>query len=425
MRVLWIPRAVILIATQVSVAEAQTVTLADVLRQAESHPEVRVAEAEVRAAEGELLGARTLQYNPEVGFDAGRQTPAESGAPPGSTGSGAAYELSASQTIEIGGKRARRVEAAEARVDAARARLDRARQVAVSRARGAYYLAGVARARVKSTHEGEVVADELRSFASERLQLGAGTQLEYNVAAAGAGRARAERLAAERRYRLARADLAAAIGAPPGADLEPDAETTPPILAPPPADALVQTAMARRGDLAVARAESRAARADVALARALGRPDPTLGASYQREPADNTLLVGVSIPLPFFNRNQGGRAVAEALQNRAGVVEEAAAREVERQARTAHSAYLSASEAAVAFDRDVVDKLAENLDLARESFRAGKISLLDFNLIRRDLVETRLAYLDALAELAEARQALELAAGAVLEPSVPDQGVIR
>ena len=64
-----------------------------------------------------------------------------------------------------------------------------------------------------------------------------------------------------------------------------------------------------------------------------------------------------------------------------------------------------------AFDRGVVDKLSENLALARESLRAGKIGLLEFNVVRRDLVETRRAFLDAMSEVVEARAALDAAAG--------------
>jgi outer membrane protein TolC len=75
------------------------------------------------------------------------------------------------------------------------------------------------------------------------------------------------------------------------------------------------------------------------------------------------------------------------------------------------SGYGLALDAVRGFDRDVVEKLKENLDLARESVRSGKIGLLLFNSVRRDLVDTRLAYLDALSELVEARSALELAAG--------------
>ncbi len=57
---------------------------------------------------------------------------------------------------------------------------------------------------------------------------------------------------------------------------------------------------------------------------------------------------------------------------------------------------------------------AAELALER-SLRAGKISLLEFNVVRRDLVDARLGYLDALADLVEARSTLELALGGSLE----------
>ncbi|HJU47832.1 MAG TPA: TolC family protein, partial [Gaiellaceae bacterium] len=97
------------------------------------------------------------------------------------------------------------------------------------------------------------------------------------------------------------------------------------------------------------------------------------------------------------------------------VTEEAARQSVQREVRGAFRALGLAREAVEGFDRDVVGSLGDNVSLARESFRAGKISLFDFNLLRRDLVETQLAYLDALTELVEARYALELATGASVE----------
>ena len=62
-----------------------------------------------------------------------------------------------------------------------------------------------------------------------------------------------------------------------------------------------------------------------------------------------------------------------------------------------------------------VNRLAENITLASESFRSGKIGLLVFNTVRRDLVDARLDYLDALADVAERRYALQLAIGGTLE----------
>lgn len=392
-------------------AAAAQISLDDALRLAlERHPDVRIAETELRAAEGELVRARTYPFNPDLAVEGGRKST------PGSAESrGSASEFSLDQTLELG-KRGPRIAAASARRSAAEARVAQIRLLVLSGARRAYLLAIAARNRVQTTREAEAVAEELKAFSAERLRLGAGTQLLYNVAAAAAGRARADRLAAERRYRTARADLAAAVFAEPGEPPEPIGDFPLPAASPPgSADDFVRRALAQRADLRAVRQERLATQSEVALAKRLAIPDPIFGARLERRPDERTFLFGVTVPLPFFNRNQGGIAVARALESRAGTIEQAQERAVDREARAAYEAYRLALEAALGFDRDVTDRLSENLELARESLRAGKISLLEFNVVRRDLVDTRLAYLDALAELVEARFALELATGGSLE----------
>lgn len=399
-------------------AFAQELTLAEALRRAsEGHPDLRVAEAELAAAEGELRSARTYPLNPVLSASVGRETNPDSAA-----GRGSATEFALDQPLEIG-KRSARVASAKARVAAAQARLAQTRVGVLAGARRAFLLAQAARDRLRIVLEAEAVADELRSFASERLRLGAGTQLESNVAAAAAGRARAERLAAERRLRLARAELATAVAAPRG-EL-PDAAGAFPSLSPPieTADVFVARALTERADLRAVRQESLAAAADVKTAGKLAIPDPVVGLRFGRashppgegSPDERLVQLGLTLPLPLFNRNQGGIAVAKALETRARQVELALEQAVEREARAAYDAYQIAVEGALGFDRDVIDRVGENLGLARESLRAGKISLLEFNVVRRDLVETRFGYLDALADLVEARFALELAAGGSLD----------
>ena len=394
-------------------AVAQPISLEEALRRAiEHHPDLRVAEAERKAAEGEVRGARTYPFNPEVSASGGRETN------PGDPGRGSAYDLSLDQTLELG-KRGPRIDAAEARLAAARARADQVRVGVLAAARRAYLLALAAGDRLATVREAEAVAGELREFAAERLQLGAGTQLESNVAAAAAGRARSDRLAAERRRRLALAELAAAIGAPAGELPEPVGAF--PLLPPPPGtpEEFVAHALATRPDLRAIRQERLAAAADLTLAKRFWIPDPTFGVRWGRanhpplegSPQENTFFLGLTLPLPLFNRNQGGVAVATALDSRTSVLEQAQQQSVEREARAAYDAYRIAHEGALGFDRDVIDRIHENLELARESLRAGKISLLEFNVVRRDLVDTRLGYLDALADLVEAHSALELAAG--------------
>jgi outer membrane protein, heavy metal efflux system len=392
-------------------AAAETITVEEALRRAEDgNPEIKELAVDLQAARGGLLGARVIPFNPEVGVRAG-PTFGDGQAPLG-------YELSLSQTVELGGKRGRRADAAEARVSGAELRLESARRQLAARVRRVYYLATVARSRVGATREAEEVAEDLKSAAGDRSRLGAGTLLEQNVASSVLGRAHRDRLAAEHRYREAFTELATVTGSAATAQPEPTDAPLPGFE--PPAvgeDEFVVRALARRGDVAATGRERVAAEADAALAGAQAVPDVTLGAAYGRAPIERStsLLFGIAIPIPIFNRNQGGRAVASAALAKTQIAETTAVREAERQARAAFRSYGLAVDAVRGFDRDVVEKLKENLDLARESVRAGKIGLLLFNSVRRDLVDTRLAYLDSLSELVEARAALELAAGGSLE----------
>jgi outer membrane protein, heavy metal efflux system len=412
----WAARAlVVAIASGTGAARAENITIDEaVARALAGSPEIAQAAADVAVSEGSLQGARTLPFNPELSavigpsFGGGRKL----------FGNGKTLldtEVSLSQTIEIGGKRGRRIDGAQARRGAARSLARWTRWEVSWEVRRAFHLALVARDRLATAREAESMAAEIKRATDERLRRGAGTELEVNVAAADAGRAARERLDAERHHAAAKVELAAAIGAPARADLEPvgTLPTFPDVEEPP--DVLVARALARRPDLRAARAQRMAAEADVGLEDSLRVPDLTFSFTYGREEdvdlTREVLLVGLSVPLPLFNRNQGGRASARAELTKARIAERATGREVERQVRAARAAYRKAREAVLAFDRDVIEKLGENLSLARQSFQTGKIGLIEFNVVRRDLVETRLSYLDALEEAVQAWTTLELLIG--------------
>lgn len=390
---------------------AARISLDEALRlAAQLHPDIRSAEADRRAAEGRLLEARRYPFNPEIGVEAG-----PSRSPERSTSEA---EVSLRQTLELGGKRSKRSAAATARLEASISLSSWTRLTVLVRVRRAYGLAILARHRLVSAREVETIASELKAAADERLRFGAGTLLELNVATAVAGRARAERLATELALTDAHAALAAAVGDPGKIELEPLGERLLRLAALPGDETVfVERALAARPDLASARRDVETSEAEVRVADAAAVPDVTLGVTQRRDGLEDarSTIFGVSLPIPLFNRDQGPRVVARARLDRSRAVEDALAQSVTRDARAAHRRYQLTREAVDGFDRDVVERLGENLSLALQSFQAGKIGLLDFNSVRRELVDTRLALLAAERELVEAQAALELAAGTPLE----------
>lgn len=389
-------------------AQAPGITLADALRRAEqSNPDLRIARSEAGAAQGIARAARRLTFNPEVGAELGRLE--EAG------GTRSSYVLGLSQRFELGGKRGSRIRAEDQRSAAAEARVIRRGSEVAARVTLAFSLAQVARLRVTTAQEAEQVAVQLKAAADERLALGAGTQLEVNVAAAAASRERRARIEAERAHTSAVLELASAIGLPAGEAPEPLGELVLPRPEERPESELIELALARRPDLRAATADREAASWNLRFARGLAWPDPALGATLVREDI-RLLSFGLTMPLPLLNQAQAARAEARGFLEQAGITEEALRRAVTREVRDAYQAYARAREAQAGFDRDAVERLSENLRLAEESFRAGKIGLLVFSTVRRDLVEARLSYLDATEDLIERRIALALATGDSVPP---------
>jgi len=85
--------------------------------------------------------------------------------------------------------------------------------------------------------------------------------------------------------------------------------------------------------------------------------------------------------------------------------------ELDLRAQSARAAFTLRVSATEPLERDVLPGLEENERLAQRSFEVGELSLTDMLLIRREFVDTRLQYLEALAEAAAASIDWQMAAG--------------
>lgn len=92
-----------------------------------------------------------------------------------------------------------------------------------------------------------------------------------------------------------------------------DPSSAAPIPPPPPeGSALLPRAAESRLEIRLAKAGIGRAAAQLELEQAQAKPDWDIEAGYKRTGGFNTLLAGVSVPLPFFNRNLGNIAAAGA-----------------------------------------------------------------------------------------------------------------
>ncbi len=391
-------------------AHADDLTLADALTRAATHPSLVVLDAEVAAggAERDVAAARAVAPTFTLGVG-----PRFVGSSPA-----LAAHVGVEQVIERGGKpAARRALAAARREVVAAARSSRARTIELEVA-GAFQLALVARTRLAATREAEQLAVEVHQVAIDSRDLGADTQLRVNAATADLGQARHSRLDAEGHYEAAIADLARALGAPAGDRVEPIGEVVVPPEAPWTEDAAVVRARAARPELSSADATLRVVRAEAALATAESTPDVAVGLAYDFEQdrggADaHAVLVTFSVGLPLRARSRALRAAADRRVDGQTAARALAATDVERDTRRAYQAYGRARAALLGFDTDVRDHLHDNLALVRDAFVAGKLTFPEFSIMRRSFIDNQLAYVDAVAEAAQAWTDLQLAVGEV------------
>lgn len=169
----------------------------------------------------------------------------------------------------------------------------------------------------------------------------------------------------------------------------------------------------RRPDVAAARIALAEAEANARLQRLLARPDPEVNAGYKRTGGYDTLLIGVQIPLPARNRNQGLIEAADA--------ETDVARELLRSARFQASAEIGAARTDYEMKLRVVRQLLPSMllnarraaDLANAAWREGGVDLMRFLDAERTRIDTEIQSVRGMTEFQISAAQLALSLGAI------------
>ncbi len=361
-------------------------------------PRPAEARAEVAQAEGLARQAAALP-NPTVSVEV------ENFAGSGPFRDTVAAETTAfiGQTLELGGKRGARVDAARADVRSAEARMRR------SDAEFAFDLAD-AYARAEAADRQLQLAQEALGFAEEDSRVAAALVKAGKEADIRSVQARAVVQAARSAVDEARAARASAFGklttisgspAPltsiPVSLLE-HADLGEPVLKPDPLKSPAYLA-------AVASREAAARK--VRMERLRASPDVTVSLGVRRFEADNSraLVAGVSTPFPLFDRNRGNVSAAQAELRGAEARLNAARLEAEAEASSA-AARAEAALTRIAAARDGEAAAEEAARLSRVGYEGGKLSLLELLTARRALTDARLQTIEARLERLSAEAAL-------------------
>ena len=395
-----------------AVAGAAPLTLDEAVTTAlEKNPGILSLQAEIAGARGRLRGAsRLVRANPELeGAYGPRRTPGEE-----STNN---LDVSLTQELEVFGQRAARVDAAEALLAAAEGRLEARRIEVAAEVRTAFARALAAEQRLTIAAESLALAQEELAAAEARLRSGASSRIEVNAARGAIGRAARERAAAAQRRTAASTALVVLTGADPAEPVEPKGTLDAEVRAIGTLEALVEKALTGRKDVAAARRELDAARAERRLAGRVAFPNPRLGVSYSEEGDERgtaRITQGIlAFDLPIFDRNQEERGAAAARERQAEVALAALTRATRAEVAQAVARLEAARAAAQAWTGGQLAAVTENMTLVDEAYRAGKVDFFQLLVIRRETLEARNGYVDALEELHAAEAELLRSIGSI------------
>jgi len=270
-----------------------------------NHPALSVAESEILATQSEALQAG-LWKNPVLGAEAENVF----GSGDYSGGDSAEYTFSLSQTFELGGKRAKRKEAALLRSEVAQWNLEGRRRAVERITIRAFYTALAAESRLALAGKQVEMAQTVVEKAEQRVAAGRAHRLEVTRAQLELADAELESQNMKLATEAAKTMLAALWGGHVNevGTLEDDLEK---ITAPPSASELMDR-LSQHPAMLQAEAQIRQRQAETSAADAERIPSIDLGAGFRmlEESNDQALVFGLSIPLTFGNRNQGNREAA-------------------------------------------------------------------------------------------------------------------
>lgn len=410
--------AVLALAIAYSCAAAETpttgsLTLADALALTlKQSPELSAYSWDVRAAEARIIQAR-LRPNPELSVQAENLF----GTREYKNASSAEYTLQLSQLVELGGKRSARVE--EARLGRALSEFDyQVQRVDVLRATTEAFIDVLAaQRRVALAEETVKLWQGAVPLTKKRVDAGAASPTELtrgNVAVALAEVGLAQ---AKRDLLGAKGVLAAQWGETKAARFERVVGDLDRMEAPPPFKTLV-VQLTRNPHIARWTAERERRQAALRLQKAQRVPDVTIGAGPRMlgKGDDYTLgTIGFSLPLPFFNRNQGNIAEAEALLSKTDPEERAAESKAFGELSVAYQTLLRANEEVDILKGKVLPGATQTVEQLAEGYEAGKFSQLEILEARRTLTDARLQHLRALADYHKALAQVEALTAAPVE----------
>lgn len=387
-----------------AVSSSQTLTMDQALESAfANNPELAAAQWEIGISQGDRKQAGLIP-NPELSWEA-----------EDTRRSSRTTTVMINQPIELGGKRGARIEVASRAQDAAGIELERKRNILRAEVIQAFSSASTAQQRLLLSRQSLALAERGVRVAQGRINSGKSSPIEGTRAEVQLSEVRLELRRAERDEANAYQQLARVMGAPlPSFTSVGESDGPMPNV---PEPSLLLNRIGETAELRLAKLQIDQREASLDLEKSQRVPDLTVsvGSQYDERERERVNVVGLSMPIPLFNRNQGNVLAAARRADQARDLRNSSESRLRTEIQIALDQWMTANTEVTSFNQTILPAAQNAVDTATRGFEMGKFNFLDVLDAQRTLISARNQYIQAIAEATDAWVRIERVFGDVTQ----------
>ena len=362
----------------------------------------------IAAARGGLVAA---QKRPNPEFDLSSESYPLFESNPGPFINNSETILKVGQTIETAGKRRKRTAVAMQDVQISESSLEDVIRQLKLELKNRYFAVSLAKAQYALAQEILSEYDKIVKVNEARYKQGEVSGFEFSRLQTERLRFFSDVVDSELQLKNSKVALLELLGADPGVtDFDvTDALKSAPI--PMPLEDLQQQALQTRADLIAQRQRVERGSRELTFQKSQAVPNITPSFGYKRNLTQNAVAFGVNIPLPLFNRNQGGIAQAGAQLEQQRYEQSRVELGVRRDVQQAFNSVQAQNQRLEALEKTYVPSAKQARDISEASYRLGALELIGFLDVQRAYREALRSYNQALFDQRAALSLLEAAVG--------------
>lgn len=367
----------------------EEITITEAIETAlKNNPNLKAFEYGITTLEKQKIQAGLIP-NPEAGFEmenflGGKEL---------SGFQGTEYTLVASQLFEIGGKRSSRVNLAETEIISSRGDFELLKLDVIANVKSTFFSLYQIQKQIEKQRKFVDLNEEILKTISERVKAGRTSPAEESKVKVALTNSRIELDRLQRNFSSIQAQLNSLLGST-GKNFIPATVLFDSISAPPTREEITGN-IEEIPTLKLLQNEVNVREAALELEKSLAVPDLTVsgGVRYLNELKTNSFVAGVSIPLPFFNRNQGNIQASEVRLEQMDAIKNSRKLNVIAQLNTAYNNLLSAYNNSQELKNSIIPEAENAYEITRQGYIQGRFAFIDLLDAQRTLFETQTQFL--------------------------------